>query len=60
MFSAVHRTLIDACRTILVWMMDLLIFYAFDKVIIIYKDKKIYVLDQVKKTTRNKQGNKKV
>jgi hypothetical protein len=36
--SAVQRTLIDACRTIMVWMMELLIFYAFDKVIIIYKD----------------------
>ncbi|XP_071161412.1 solute carrier family 35 member F6-like [Mytilus edulis] len=29
--TAVHRTLIDACRTILVWVVDLLIFYAFDK-----------------------------
>ncbi|KAK3092644.1 hypothetical protein FSP39_005347 [Pinctada imbricata] len=29
--TAVHRTLIDACRTIMVWAVDLLIFYAFDK-----------------------------
>jgi hypothetical protein len=27
--SAVHRTLIDACRTVLVWCVDLLIRYAF-------------------------------
>ncbi|XP_074658914.1 solute carrier family 35 member F6-like [Tubulanus polymorphus] len=29
--TAVHRTLIDACRTILVWIVDLVIYYAFDK-----------------------------
>ncbi|XP_033127912.1 solute carrier family 35 member F6-like [Anneissia japonica] len=29
--TAVHRTLIDACRTILVWFVDLIIYYAFDK-----------------------------
>ncbi|KAL8602688.1 hypothetical protein ACOMHN_058641 [Nucella lapillus] len=29
--TAVHRTLIDACRTILVWGVDLFIYYAFDK-----------------------------
>ncbi|XP_067682026.1 solute carrier family 35 member F6-like [Haliotis asinina] len=29
--TAVHRTLIDACRTMLVWGADLFIFYAFDK-----------------------------
>ncbi|XP_033736319.1 solute carrier family 35 member F6-like [Pecten maximus] len=29
--TAVHRTLIDACRTMLVWGMDLFIYYAFDK-----------------------------
>ena len=28
--SAIHRTLIDALRTILVWGVDLLIYYAFD------------------------------
>lgn len=27
--TAVHRTLIDACRTIVVWVVDLIIFYAF-------------------------------
>lgn len=29
--TAVHRTLIDACRTMLVWGADLIIYYAFDK-----------------------------
>ncbi|KAL4237585.1 hypothetical protein ACF0H5_002299 [Mactra antiquata] len=29
--TAVHRTLIDACRTIMVWGVDLIIYYAFDK-----------------------------
>ncbi|KAK6183553.1 hypothetical protein SNE40_011011 [Patella caerulea] len=29
--TAVHRTLIDACRTILVWVVDLFIYYAADK-----------------------------
>ncbi|KAH3856305.1 hypothetical protein DPMN_098891 [Dreissena polymorpha] len=29
--TAVHRTLIDACRTIMVWVVDMLIYYAFDK-----------------------------
>ncbi|KAL5009135.1 hypothetical protein ScPMuIL_014716 [Solemya velum] len=29
--TAVHRTLIDACRTILVWVVDLFVFYVFDK-----------------------------
>ncbi|KAK3597431.1 hypothetical protein CHS0354_040171 [Potamilus streckersoni] len=29
--TAVHRTLIDACRTILVWIVDLIIYYSFDK-----------------------------
>ncbi|XP_041353589.1 solute carrier family 35 member F6-like [Gigantopelta aegis] len=29
--TAVHRTLIDACRTILVWAADLVTYYAFDK-----------------------------
>lgn len=29
--TAVHRTLIDACRTMLVWGVDLVIYYAFDK-----------------------------
>ncbi|XP_061183493.1 solute carrier family 35 member F6-like isoform X3 [Saccostrea echinata] len=29
--TAVHRTLIDACRTMLVWGVDLIIYYAFDK-----------------------------
>jgi hypothetical protein len=28
--SAIHRTLIDALRTILVWGVDLLLFYAFN------------------------------
>lgn len=32
MLTAVHRTLIDACRTMLVWGADLIIYYAFDKV----------------------------
>ncbi|XP_064622431.1 solute carrier family 35 member F6-like [Lineus longissimus] len=29
--TAVHRTLLDACRTIVVWIVDLIIYYAFDK-----------------------------
>ncbi|PVD32318.1 hypothetical protein C0Q70_07751 [Pomacea canaliculata] len=29
--TAVHRTLIDACRTILVWAVSLVIYYGFDK-----------------------------
>ncbi|WAR19076.1 S35F6-like protein [Mya arenaria] len=29
--TAVHRTLIDACRTIMVWGLDMLIYYALDK-----------------------------
>ncbi|ESO96502.1 hypothetical protein LOTGIDRAFT_159919, partial [Lottia gigantea] len=29
--TAVHRTLIDACRTIMVWVVDLFIYYVFDK-----------------------------
>ncbi|XP_076443196.1 solute carrier family 35 member F6-like isoform X2 [Babylonia areolata] len=29
--TAVHRTLIDACRTILVWVADLVIYYGVDK-----------------------------
>ncbi|XP_021378022.1 solute carrier family 35 member F6-like [Mizuhopecten yessoensis] len=29
--TAVHRTLIDACRTIIVWGIDLFVYYAFDK-----------------------------
>ena len=28
--AAIHRTLIDACRTMLVWGVDLVIFYAFN------------------------------
>lgn len=32
-FLAVHRTLIDACRTIVVWLVDLFIHYVFDEVI---------------------------
>jgi len=31
-FLAVHRTLVDACRTIVVWAVDLFIYYVFDKV----------------------------
>ena len=30
-----HRTLIDACRTIMVWGVDLIVYYAFDKVRIV-------------------------
>lgn len=29
--TAVHRTLVDACRTIVVWVVDLFIYYVFDK-----------------------------
>jgi len=29
--TAVHRTLVDACRTIVVWAVDLFIYYVFDK-----------------------------
>ena len=32
-FLAVHRTLIDACRTIVVWLVDLFIHYVFTEVI---------------------------
>ena len=28
--TAVHRTLIDACRTIIVWATELIVFYAVD------------------------------
>lgn len=43
LLTAVHRTLIDACRTMLVWGADLIIYYAFDKVSVLLL-KRLWIL----------------
>ena len=35
-FIAVHRTLLDACRTLIVWLTSLFIYYAIDEVAVVF------------------------